>query len=101
MNSIGALNGTTRRQGIDYPLLTIYLPFTHQLLSRRVEAGCQLPVTGCRMQVKQTAGDWKKASLPLCSGYQQPMAALLTCNRYKIKARRRLLYNHLNYRALL
>jgi hypothetical protein len=52
MNSRGAKNDVTRRQGIDYPLLTTYLPFTHLLLSRRVVAGyrevtCQ---TGCEYQ---------------------------------------------------
>src|SRR4051812_36218370 len=36
MNSRVARDDATRRQGIDYLLLTSYLPFTHQLVIRRL-----------------------------------------------------------------
>jgi hypothetical protein len=61
MNSIGVLNGITRRQGIDYPLLTSYLPFTHQLVSRRLVAGCLLLVAG---YIYAGIGRWLEEKYP-------------------------------------
>ena len=73
MNSRWAKAGVTRKQGIDYLLLTSYLPFTHQLSSRMLEAG--MPVTSYWLQVTymQASGGGKKGNLPQDSRYKQPI----------------------------
>src|SRR4051812_40165178 len=93
-------------QGIDYSLLTNYLPFTHMLVTGRLEAGCQLPVIGCRLPV--TTG-WRhryreggrRVTCSKVSGAGSLLAALPAFDRDKIHPRTGLLYKHLSYKTFI